>query len=219
MRASVQGWEQRSYQDKLKLALDLGILEADHRRFLAELGKLRNRVVHQLEHITFDLHEYNLSRKGIEARNWNQAMGAGWKDMTSLEFFNGLSKALRRPSSIDPDLLPYLKEMSIRDSMVAMAPRAAIWWAGVWTMDSLAAWLYSRRSGDDYVLDPDLKPTLQDLLLEPDVLQFKRTLHQELFNKPGEVPDHQVCGMLLWGQLMTEMVWLLRRNGINLPPD
>ena len=176
-RANPSGWERMTYPEKLNLALKLQILEPDYFNFLEVLGRLRNKAVHNLRFIALDLRSY--SEKQIDSpdkRKWLNAMGAGWKDWQVATWINKWRQACGKGNVVIPDGFKDMHDMSLREFMVFLSPRAAIWFAGVWTLDLLSLWLHIRFVDGKPQLDKSLEPNLQDLLLDQQVLDFKRKI-------------------------------------------
>src|SRR5208282_4323858 len=179
-QANVENWENGTYRAKLDLALKIKVLEPDYYTYLLELGRLRNRIVHNLKYFDFDLREYTSHLSQEQWKRFNKAFGAGYKDVPAAPVFKNLIKSLvtitgKQPR---PRLVSNIEKMeknklSLRDVMTTGAPRASVWFAGIWTLDLLSLQLHHRKINGRIVQDNGMEPSLQDLVLDPEVVAFK----------------------------------------------
>jgi hypothetical protein len=186
-------WDDLSYPARLEIALQLGVLEPDFYRFLLWLGKARNQLVHNLKFLNFNLRKYYDNLNLVDRDFAIDAIGAGWKDMSVSEALKAIFNGVPVPSQFDTTGFAH---SSLREVVVNLSPRAALWYAGVFTLDLLSLKLHFRRVHGNVLIDPSLEPNLQDLLLDPAVIQFKRDLFGNTQASSPAEQDKTAC--LAW---------------------
>jgi hypothetical protein len=211
-RANVENWENGTYRAKLDLALKIQALEPDYYIYLLELGRLRNRIVHNLNYFNFDLHEYTSNLSQEQWKRFNKAFGAGYKDVPAAPVFKNLVTSLAKITGKQskPRLVSNIEKMernklSLRDVMVTGAPRASVWFAGIWTLDLLSLQLHYRMIDGRIVQDNGMEPNLQDLVLDPEVLAFKKKTFQKVFKVKPEEEDLVLCWLPAFREQLREL--------------
>jgi hypothetical protein len=206
--ANIENWENATYRAKLDLALKIQVLEPDYYVYLLELGRLRNRIVHNLNYFNFDLSEYTSRLSPEQWKRFNKAFGAGWKDIPAAPFFKNLATITGKQPK--PRLVSNIEKMernklSVRDVMVTGSPRASVWFAGIWTLGLLSLKLHYRIIDGRVVQDNGMEPNLQDLLLDPEVLAFKKKAFQKVPNLKREQEDLILCWLPAFREQLREL--------------
>jgi hypothetical protein len=96
-------------------------------------------------------------------------------------------------------------KLSLRDVMVTGAPRASVWFAGIWTLDLLSLQLHYRMVDGRIVQDNGMEPNLQDLVLDPEVLAFKKKAFQKVSNVKPEQEDLILCWLPAFREQLREL--------------
>lgn len=227
-KADSRGWKTKPYPQKLQLALQLGVLEQDYYNFLKELGRLRNQAVHRINFLQLNLRDFSENQEESEEKiNWVSAMGAGWKEMPASDWADqwiraagrtGFENEIANKEGLPKEMTEMIKKMSLRDFMVGISPRAAIWFAGIWTLHLLSLWLHSRFIGGKQQLDKNLEPNLQDLLFDPQVLNFKREIFGEKTSLTSEIQTQVICHEVMFKFAVQDFrTWDWTQHG-RLPP-
>jgi hypothetical protein len=89
--------------------------------------------------------------------------------------------------------------------MVTGAPRASVWFAGIWTLDLLSLQLHYRIIDGRIVQDNGMEPNLQDLVLDPEVLAFKKKTFQKMFKVKPEEEDLVLCWLPAFREQLREL--------------
>ena len=155
-----------SFVSRLHLADRMKLLEPDRKIFLQSLNSLRNQITHQLRFIDFDLPRYIDDLSDREFRKLALHLCTGLENITLADC--NLSK------------LPTKRVVrhsfkTLREHVFLHYPKYSIWFSGVMTLELLSLQFHFDISEDEIIPESDIEAKLQDLLIDPAVLEFKRT--------------------------------------------
>lgn len=191
-----------SFVSRVHLAERLRVMEPDYREFLLALNRLRNDLTHNIGFIAFQLEEYVDELSDLEFRRRAKTLGAGFKNVTMDEFIGLLlgERPAGNAEQVKRMAAPAEHEMvskflgsiahrekrkarecqTVREFFWLWAPKASIWYAGVWTLDMLSLHLHLHPDHESdtqtWRFERDMEPKLQDLLHDPAVLEYKRKI-------------------------------------------
>lgn len=163
-----------SFVSRVLQADRLGLLEPDYRSFLIGLNRLRNDITHNLRFIEFDFRAYVDGLSDKDFRRTAAALCIGFKnapvDDSWREVFHPQSKMPNRSIRTGRELFWHL------------SPRATLWFSGVGMLDLISLQFLVDFKGDIPQYEEGIEARLQDLLLDPAVIEFKRN-YENLFPK------------------------------------
>ena len=155
-----------SFVSRLYLADRMKLLEPDRKMFLQSLNSLRNQITHQLRFIDFDLPRYIDDLSDRDFRKLALHLCTGLENITLADC--RLSKLpTKRPVRHS--------SKTVREHVFLHYPKFSIWFSGVMALELLSLQFHFDISDDEIIPEPDIEAKLQDLLLDPAVLEFKRT--------------------------------------------
>jgi hypothetical protein len=137
---------------------------------LLGLNQLRNEITHNVRYLDFSLRNYVDSLSDAEFSRTAFALCVGFKNVPLVEAPPAVS-ALRRATSSR-------RFRTVRELLWDFSPRMSLWNAGVPTLDLLSLKMHFWKEGTTYRSEPGLEAKLQDLLLDPVVLEFRRKLKE-----------------------------------------
>jgi hypothetical protein len=148
------------------------LLEPDYKDFLLGLNRLRKDVCHSIRYIDFSLRRYVDGLSDAEFRATARSLGAGFKDAPIAQF------------PVSSFSLPKSRTTrhvnTVRECFWNLSPRASLWNSGAWTLDLLSLQWHFEDDGQVIRRETDIEGQLQDLLLDPKVLDYRRKLHKRL---------------------------------------
>jgi len=200
-----EGMTQRdSFVSRVHLAERMVLMEPDYRAFLLALNRLRNDMTHNIRFIDFDLQKYVDSLSDSDFRRSATALAAGFKNITLDDYFAGMLAAKQDSGAapakqqegsargIDIQLMYGLctsfpapqetrrhrEQHTLREFFWHFAPKFSLWYAGIWTLDLLSLKFHFEPgpTPGNFHAEADIEAKVQDLLLDPVVLEYKRKL-------------------------------------------
>ncbi len=165
-----------SFVSRVYLADRLKLLEPDFKNFLLELNRLRNDITHNIRYIDFSLRRYVDNLSDAQFRKTAACLGAGFKNLPFAkcpEFASAFPR-IGKDRHIN----------TVREFFWKLSPRACLWNSGVWTLDLLSLHWHFEEEAGSIRKDTELEAKLQDLLLDPAVLGYRRKL-QKRFPEHG----------------------------------
>lgn len=200
-----EGMTQRdSFVSRVHLAERMGlIIDRDYRAFLLALNRLRNDITHNIRFIDFDLQNYVDSLSDSDFRRSAAALAAGFKNLPLGDFVammaggqnSGAAPAKQqegRAREADLQLMYGLcasfpapqetrrhrEQRTAREFFWHFAPKLSLWYAGVWALDLLSLHFHFEPgpTPGTFHAEADMAAKVQDLLLDPAVLEYKRKL-------------------------------------------
>ena len=180
-----------SFVSRVHLAERLSVIEPDYRAFLLALNRLRNDITHNIQFIDFELAEYVDDLSDSDFRRTAVALCAGFKNIKAdalpalLEASAGshvsvtdreLGLRLRDALQKERKVRPARDLRTVREFFWHQNPKLSLWYAGVWTLDLLSLHsLFEDCCKTGFRLtESDAEAKLQDLLLDDNVLAYKR---------------------------------------------
>jgi len=168
-----------SFYSRVQLAERLKLIEPDYKNYLLSLNHLRNSVIHNIQFINLRLKDYFDSLDERDFRKAARGLGAGWKN-TPLEnspsnFVSTLNKLLGNKK---PKYIP----KTARELFMYVSPKATIWNSGVYALDLLSLHFHHEITGNLILPEPEIEAKLQDLLLDPVVIAFKKKVGKDKDN-------------------------------------
>ncbi len=160
-----------TFVSRVHLADRMKLLEPDYKAFLLGLNRLRNDICHNIRYIDFSLRSYVDGLSDADFRATARSLGAGFKNVPLAEFPASSFFQL-------PKVLTIRRINTVREFFWNISPRALLWNSGVWTLDLLSLHWHFEDDGQAIRWDSEIEAKLQDLLLDPKVLDYKRKLHK-----------------------------------------
>jgi|SRR5271157_2272690 len=153
-----------SFTSRVQLADRLGVLEPDPKAFLLALNKLRNELTHNIGFIDFDLDRYarSLSDRYFAKTARTLCTGALDEPLNSEDARVTAAQAKQRRTT------------TLRQMLFQQSPRESIWFSGLMALEVLSLHCIFDLDSDPVAVEPDVEGTLQDLLLDPAVMDYKR---------------------------------------------
>ena len=153
-----------SFTSRVHLADRLGILEPDPKAFLLAINQLRNDLTHNIRFIDFNLDRYARSLSDRDFARTARVLCTGVVDMP-LDLEDARLSSARAKQR---------RTTTLRQMLFQRAPRKSIWFSGLFALDLLSLHCIFDLDSEPATLEPDIEGTLQDLLLDPVVMDYKR---------------------------------------------
>ena len=187
-----------TFVSRVHLAERLDLIEPDYRAFLLSLNRLRNDITHNIRFIDFDLRQYVDSLSDSDFRRTAYALCAGFKNTPMDDIVaKRIDEDLKRNQRISEETFdPAIREVvagflpasnprpeikrrrvirTVREYFWQLSPKTSLWNAGVSTLDLLSLHFhFEELPTGGFRSEPDLDAKIQDLLLDPAVLKYKR---------------------------------------------
>lgn len=160
-----------TFVSRVYLADRLNLLEPEFKAFLLELNRIRNDICHNIRYIDLNLKSYVHDLSDADFKRTARSLGVGFKNIPItqdvISFFR-----LRLPKScaIRP-------ANTCREFFWSLSPKATLWNSGLITLDLLS--LHWHFENDGQANDLSIEAKLQDLLLDPKILDYKRKLQKQ----------------------------------------
>jgi hypothetical protein len=155
-----------SFVSRVQLAERLKLIEPDYKNYLVSLNRLRNNITHNIRFINLRLQAYFDSLNDRDFRDASRELGAGFKNQ-SLNTVPALKKILGKRT---PEHTP----TTVRELFMCISPKATIWHSGIYALDLLSLHFHFEETNDSIHEEPEIEAKLQDLLLDAEVIAYKR---------------------------------------------
>jgi hypothetical protein len=158
---------------------NLGESVVSARHYLLALNRLRNLITHDLGFIDIQLNRYVASLSEVNFQTAARSLAISYpnqplNDPQSTELIRKLTELLL------PLANPATHRITkVRELCFAVAPKPTIWSGGGRVLTALSLCLHIQPTGDSMGEDPQMAAKLQDLLHDPEVIEFKRNLAKE----------------------------------------
>lgn len=175
--------------------------------FLNSLNQLRNELVHKIQNVDFSFREQGstVDRNVINASR-EAALALGWLSVDKKMFFNILGRVLGQYLPDPTFMMDFSTNPEFQEQhLLNKSPRAAFWFAGATAIESLSQLLNSKDIGGQLFFDNSLDPNLQDMLLDPKVLRFKRLILGDNPHFAAEEQNEAVCIVLSVYELINDL--------------
>jgi hypothetical protein len=163
-----------TFVSRVQLAERLKLIEPDYKNYLVSLNRLRNDITHNIRFINLRLQVYFDSLSERDFSNASRGLGAGFKN-TPLNTVPALKKILGGRT-------PKHTPTTVRELFMCILPKITIWYSGSYALDLLSLHFHFEEIGDSFHDEPEIEAKLQDLLLDPEVIAFKKKFEKE---RPG----------------------------------
>ena len=161
-----------TFVSHVQLAERLKLIEPDCRNYLVSLNRLRNEITHNIRFINLRLQDYFDSLSERDFRRASLGLGAGFKNMP-LSSEPALTKILE-------GRMPKYTPTTVRELYMCVLPKITIWYGGSFVLDTLSLHFHFEIIGDSFNAEPEIEAKLQDLLLDPEVIAFRRKFEKEM---------------------------------------
>jgi hypothetical protein len=161
-----------SFFSRVQLADRLELLDPDYKNYFLALNHLRNDITHNIRHINLRLPAYFDSLAENDFRRATRGLGAGFKNLP-LDVAQLLKPLLElKKSKYTPK--------TVRDLFMCLSPKFTIWHSGIYALDLISLHFHFEIVGDSVCQEAEMEAKLQDLLLDPEVIAFKKKLAKKL---------------------------------------
>lgn len=169
-----------SFYSRVMLAKKLQLLEPESKTYLLALNHLRNCLTHDIRFINvklskyFDLlseREFRMSAQQLAISFQNKALDS--QECRELVSSQVISKALKKHT-------PRCEPKTLRELFFSISPKAMIWSGGIQVLDLVSLHFHHEVISGSVEQEPKIWANLQDLLLDPNVIAYKKKLSKDM---------------------------------------